>query len=159
MCGLTVVEVLEEEFLNNSLIRKVLNFIRLRFVGFSLVGGAVFVMGIGILTFQVQVLHINKILAGFINMVISVEVNFLLNKYINWRDRIGSFGSQWLKFHASRAVTITINQILYTVFVSMGFNYLLVNIVLTLLVTVTNFFGSDKFAFAPKKGGGDGSET
>jgi len=159
MCGLTVFEILEEEFVNSSLFRKVLSFIRLRFVGFSLVGGVVFVIGIGILTFQVQVLHFNEILAGLITTVISVEVNFLLNKYINWRDRIGGFGSQWLKFHASRAVTIIINQTLYTLFVSVGFNYLLVNVVLTLLVTVTNFFGSDKFAFALKKGEGDGSET
>jgi putative flippase GtrA len=145
------INVVESKLWNNKIVQKVLDLIRIRIVGFSIVGGSVFVMGIGILAFQVEVLHINQILAGFINMVISVEVNFLLNKYLNWRDRPGSFWSQWLKFHASRIVTIIINQLLYTLLVELGFNYLLVTVGLTLLVTVANYFGSDKFAFVSKE--------
>jgi len=146
------INVVESKLWKNKFVQKVLNLMRIRIVGFSMVGGSVFVMGIGILALQVEVLHINQILAGFINMVISVEVNFVLNKYLNWRDRPGDFWSQWLKFHASRIVTIIINQLLYTFLVELGFNYLLVTMGLTLLVTVANYFGSDKFAFVFKKG-------
>jgi len=153
MCKLIGLGVVGEGGFNKSFLRKVLHLVRLRFVGFSIVGGLVFLFGIGVLAFQVEVLHVSKILAGILTTVISVEINFLLNKYINWRDRQGGFGIQWLKFHATRIGMIIINQLLYTLFVSLGFNYLLVSTALTIVVTVVNYFGSDRFAFKERVDG------
>jgi len=123
-----------------------------KFLGFSIVGGVVLVLGLSLLTFLVEVLNFNKIIANVITTIFSVETNFLLNKYLNWNDRKGSFASQWIKFHITRVGTITFNQVLYAVLVTFNTHYLVASLICTSISTIINFFGNDKFVFCEKKG-------
>lgn len=118
-----------------------------RFVRFSLAGGLVFLMGLVILSFQIEVLHVNKILAGFVTTIITVETNFMLNRNFNWGDRRGKLMDQWWRFHAARLGTVTFNQILYIALVTLGVHYLVVTTIGIAIVTLINYFGNDKFVF------------
>jgi putative flippase GtrA len=119
----------------------------MRFIGFSAVGAFVLAMGLVVLSFQVEVMGVGEILAGVTTTIFSLEINFLLNKRFNWRDRSGRLISQWWRYHVTRLGGAVINQLLYIVMVSIGINYLLTTLGLTMLITVYNYIGSDRFAF------------
>src|SRR3989339_868947 len=102
-----------------------------RFVGFSIVGVVVLGLGMMLLAFLVEVMSIDEIVAGVATTVFSLETNFVLNKYLNWRDREGRWTRQWWRYHLTRMGAVVINQSLYTVLVLFGANYLLTTIVLT----------------------------
>lgn len=121
--------------------------LHLRLVGFSLVGGFVFLLGMALLALQVELLHIDKYIAGATTTAISLQINFLLNKYLNWRERKGALGTQWLRFHATRLGMALANQALYSLLVFLGINYLVATILCTALSTAVNYIGSDKFVF------------
>lgn len=121
--------------------------LQIRFVGFSLVGGFVFVLGIVLLAGLVELMHIDKYLAGILTTAISLQVNFLLNKYLNWRSRPGDFLSQWLKFHATRIGVAMISQTVYAVLVYLGFHYLMVTVLCTIAGLFVNYIGSEKIVF------------
>jgi len=120
---------------------------RIRVVGFSFVGGMVFLIGLAMLTFLVEEVNVNKIVAGIITTIASVELNFLLNKYLNWGDRDGKFTQHWLKFHLARLSTIAFGQIFYILFVSIGVHYLVVSTIGVIVVSIANYVGNDRFVF------------
>lgn len=161
--------------------------IKQRFFGFSLVGGGVFLLGFFLLWLQNDALNLKthyaqwfqavyaafggqavldadltgKIITNVLTTIVSVESNFFLNKFLNWRERTGNFWGQWLKFHATRAATTTINQfisalILYVSFFDLYFqgrnyDYLVAAVITTGLGMIFNYLGNDKFVFHEKK--------
>ena len=127
-----------------------LTLLRRRFVGFSLVGLAILVIGLALLTVLIEVLGVDKILAGILTTTFSVVTNFLANKYLNWKDRPGDFWGQLLRFLTARALLIIANQLFYTVGVLLGIHYLIITLVGTAVVTVVNYFGNDRFVFQAK---------
>jgi putative flippase GtrA len=124
--------------------------LRSRFIGFSLVGLVIMVIGFAILALLVEILHIDKLIAGVITTTISVNLNFVANKYLNWADRPGKFLNQWWKFIVARLGVIVVNQLLYSVAVLLGLHYLASTLVLTLITTIINYFGNDRFVFLVK---------
>jgi len=61
----------------------------------------------------VHFLHMNENLAYAIQSIASIETNFLLNRFLNRRDRGGNIGSQWVRFHVSKIGTVALNQALF----------------------------------------------
>ncbi len=122
-------------------------FFKARFSGFLLIGGLIFLIGLAIIFLLVSKLHINKILAGVITTVITVELNFLLNRYLNWGDRSGKFINLWWKFHVIRLGTIILNQVLYIMLIVFGVQYIIATIIAVGIVTILNYFGNDRFVF------------
>jgi putative flippase GtrA len=104
-------------------------------------------MGVGMLAVLVEVIRLNKYLAGPTVTVISVEVTFLLNKYLNWSDRRGSLVEQWLRFHLVRLGTVTFNQCLYFALVSLGVHYLLVAVLASGVSAAINYLSNEAFVF------------
>lgn len=134
-----------------KLVRKALVLIQSRFVGFSIVGGIVYIIGLTILATQIEILHENKIVAGIITTILSLQINFLLNRYFNWHDRKGKFGDHWIRFHIARIGTIVFGQVWYITFVSLGVHYLLVSISGNAIAWIFNYVTSDRFVFRKEK--------
>jgi len=122
-----------------------------RAVSFGLVGGFVALVGFVILYVLVEYFGLNKNLAYFIQAVVSIELNFFLNRSVTWRDRRGagpgSFLGMWARFHLTRVVTVVLNQVLFGAFVYIGINYLVANGLCIVIVMIINFLVGDRFVF------------
>ena len=79
--------------------------------------------------------------------MISVEISFLLNRWLTWRDRNVPFWTALWRFNVQKAVTVILNQILYAGLLRLGMNYLLANILLAAVFMVVNYVAGDRFVF------------
>ena len=84
-----------------------------RFVVFSAIGGAVFLMGLGLQAVLTGAWDMQPIVSYAIQAVVSVESSFLLNRWLTWRDRSTPFRTAFARFNAQKAVTIALNLALY----------------------------------------------
>lgn len=121
-----------------------------RMLGFSLVGGSVMLGGLLFLFILVQFLHVEKHIAYLLQAVASIETNFLLNRFTNWKDRNGNFFAQWIKFHSTSAITFPLNQGLFALLTWLGVPYLLITLTGAGVAAVVNYFANDRFVFHNK---------
>jgi putative flippase GtrA/GT2 family glycosyltransferase len=123
----------------------------LRFVIFSAIGGFVFLLGLGLQVVLTGGFHVLPVVSYLIQAVVSVEVSFLLNRWLTWRDRDTPFWPAFVRFNAQKVVTIALNLALYAGLLRLGVNYLVANVVLTVLFTVVNFVAGDRLVFVPRR--------
>lgn len=128
----------------SSLIRRILS---KRLMGFSLVGGGVMVGGILFLFILVHFLHVEQHIAYLLQAIVSIESNFFLNRFLNWKERNGNLFAQWIKFHSTSAVTFPVNQALFAVLTGLGISYLIVTIIGAGVAAVINYIANDRFVF------------
>ena len=121
-----------------------------RILGFSLVGGGVMLGGIAFLFILVQFFHVEKHVAYILQAIASIETNFLLNRFFNWKDRKGKFLSQWIKFHSTSAVTFPLNQALFALLTWLGVSYLLITFIGAGIAALVDYFANDRFVFHHK---------
>ena len=115
-----------------------------RFVVFSAIGGAVFLMGLGLQAVLTGAWHMQPIVSYAIQAVVSVESSFLLNRWLTWRDRATPFWIAFARFNAQKTVTIALNLALYEGLLRLGVNYLVANVALTAVFTVVNYVAGDR---------------
>lgn len=118
-----------------------------RLMGFSLVGGSVMVGGILFVFILVHFLHVEQHLAYLLQAIASIETNFFLNRFMNWKDRNGNLFAQWIKFHSTSAVTFPVNQVLFAVLTRLGISYLIVTIIGAGVAAIINYIANDRFVF------------
>ncbi len=116
-------------------------------MGFSVVGGSVMIGGITLLFILVHFLHVEEHLAYLIQAITSIETNFFLNRFLNWKERDGHLTVQWLKFHSTSAVTFPLNQILFALLTWIGVQYLVVTVIGAGVAAIVNYFANDRFVF------------
>ena len=124
-----------------------LRFIKLRFVGFSLVGLGVMIEGIALLYVLVNFCGVDQNIAYLLQAFASIETSFVLNRWLNWNDRSGNIWLQLLKFNISKLGIVALNQIIFVFLVSRGVHYLLVAILGVTVATIINYFINDRFVF------------
>jgi putative flippase GtrA len=92
-------------------------------------------------------------LAYFVQAVVSVELNFVLNRQLTWRDRrsVRPAWSQWRRFHASRVLTIPGNQALFSALTVAGMPVWASNTTCLVATTAVNYLVAHRWVFA---GGG-----
>ncbi len=122
-----------------------------RFVLFSAIGASVFVLGLAIQYVLTGKFHLPSMWSYLIQAVVSVETNFLLNRWLTWRDRAVPFWTAFIRFNGQRTVTVALNSLLYLGLIRLGMNYLVANIVLTAAFTVVNYLVGDLFVFTPRR--------
>ncbi len=122
-----------------------------RFVVFSGIGGAVFFIGLGLQAVLTGRWHVLPVVSYLIQAVVSVEMSFLLNRWLTWRDRGIPFWLSFARFNVQKAVTIALNLALYVALLRLGMNYLVANVVLTAVFTVVNYVAGDRLVFIPSK--------
>lgn len=122
-----------------------------RFTIFSAIGGAVFVLGLALQAVLTGRWHVPAFASYLVQAVVSVELSFVLNRWLTWRDRDTALWQAFGRFNAQKAVTIALNAGLYAGLLHIGMNYLIANIVLTIVFTVVNYAAGDKLVFSPRK--------
>jgi 4-amino-4-deoxy-L-arabinose transferase-like glycosyltransferase/GT2 family glycosyltransferase len=122
-----------------------------RFIVFSTIGGIVFLMGLGLQAVLTGGLHVLPVVSYVIQAVTSVEISFLLNRWLTWRDRSAQFWPAFARFNAQKTVTIALNLALYAGLLRLGMNYLIANVVLTAVFTVLNYVAGDRLVFIPSR--------
>lgn len=122
-----------------------------RFILFSGIGAAVFLMGLAIQYVLTGRLHVPPEWSYAIQSVTSIETNLLLNRWLTWRDRAIPFWTAFLRFNAQRTVTVGLNLAFYFGLTRLGMNYLAANVVLAAVFTIVNYLVGDLFVFAPSR--------
>ena len=122
-----------------------------RFVTFAMIGGTVFVAGFALQVVLTTRLHVPAFASYLIQTVLGVEANFLLNRWLTWRDRVSQFWPECVRFNVQRALTTVLNLASYAGLIYVGMNYLLANIILTAAFTLVNYMVGDRFVF-PARG-------
>lgn len=123
-----------------------------RFVTFALIGGAVFVMGLATQAVLTGKWHMAADASYFTQGVVSIEVSFLLNRWLTWRDRDVRFWPAFTRFNVQKAVTMALNLAAYAGLVWLGMNYLIANVVLAAIFTMINYVAGDVVVFTRLRG-------
>ena len=111
-----------------------------RLISFGVIGGGVFLLGVGLLYVFVSLWHMTSGWAFFVQGIISVLVSYLLNWRITFGDRKPPFWRSFWRFNVSRGVTIPLNQALYMGLVWLGMEYQVANVVETAIFIAINYF-------------------
>lgn len=118
-----------------------------RFASFSVIGGGIFVAGLLLQAGLTSGLHVPSLASYITQAVLSVEASYFLNRWFTWKEARTPFRSSFFRFNLQKVVTITANLILYAFLLKLGVEYLLDNVLLTILFTFVNYIGADKLVF------------
>jgi len=130
-----------------NLIRRHAVLIR-RLVLFNAIGLFVLIAGIGVQ--WATVAPTGAIWSYAIQAIFSIELSYVLNRYLTWRDRKASSISL-LKWHLQRAMSTVPNFLGYALLLHLGMNWLAANLTVTAAFIVVNYVAGDRWTFAPKK--------
>jgi putative flippase GtrA len=123
---------------------------RTRFATFSVIGAAIFVIGLAMQAALTGWWHMNADLSFVLQGIVSVQASFVANYYWTWRDQDVAFWPACGKFNAQKVASSIANLIVYAVLVKAGLNYLLANVADTAVFTVINYVTSHLWVFTPK---------
>lgn len=124
-----------------------------RIVIFVLVGGLVALLGGIQMYLYVEVLHMEQILAYFLQTFLSLQINFNINDrwtWGDWRTNNGGYFHRWVKFHLSRFVMVLFDQVVFGILVLLGVHYLATYTILIILGFTVNYVTSSKLVFKRK---------
>lgn len=121
-----------------------------RLTSFSLIGFGVFALGIFLQAFLVRFMRIPAVPAYIIQVVLSVQANFVANLRWTWNDRNAPFWRSCLRYNVKRAAGTLLSLALYPLLIKIGMNYLLANGVLVVLLTPANYALGHWWTFAAR---------
>jgi putative flippase GtrA/GT2 family glycosyltransferase len=122
-----------------------------RFASFSGIGAFVLIFGIA---FQAVLVHFGTGAYGSYagQIVVSIELSFVLNWRFTWESRkVGFWRSAW-KFNAQKLALTVPNVVLYVVLIRAGLGWLPANLAITALFTAVNYATGDLWSFARPPG-------
>lgn len=118
-----------------------------RFSLFALIGGLVFIAGLALQVVLVRYANVGADWSYAAQAIFSIELSYLLNRYLTWRDRSAGFWAAGWKFNAQKLVMTVINLTAYALLVRAGMEYIVANVVLTAVFTPVNYFAADLLVF------------
>jgi putative flippase GtrA/glycosyltransferase involved in cell wall biosynthesis len=118
-----------------------------RFASFSVIGGGIFIAGLLIQAVLTSGLHVPSFISYIFQAVVSVEASYFLNRWFTWKGVRTSLWASFLRYNLQKVVTVTANLILYGILLKLGMEYLLANILLTVVFTFVNYVGADRLVF------------
>ncbi len=122
-----------------------------RFSLFALIGGLVFIAGLGLQVVLVRYANVGADWSYAAQAIFSIELSYLLNRYLTWRDRSARFWAAAWKFNAQKLLMTVINLTAYALLVRAGMEYIVANVVLTAIFTPVNYFAADLLVFVRGK--------
>lgn len=123
-----------------------------RVIKFGFVGGFIMVLGAVILSLLIES-GVDQPTANFIQAIVSIELNFLLNNWLTWRDRRHSrLWVRFAKYHAGKLVTIPTNQLMFILLTTVGVHYLVAYFINIGVVMAVNYLLYELFVFKEKNG-------
>jgi len=118
-----------------------------RFASFSMIGGGIFVLGLLIQAVLTGGLHVSSLASYLVQAIVSVESSYFLNRWVTWKGTKTPFWGSFLRFNLQKVVTVTLNLVAYWILIKLGMEYLLANILLTIIFTFVNYIGADRLVF------------
>jgi putative flippase GtrA len=123
-----------------------------RFASFSAIGGFVFLLGLGFQALLVQMCHVGSLPSYLAQGFLSIEVSFLLSYYWTWRDIKSPFWRTCGKFNVQKILATIANVLVYTGLIAVHINYLVANIITTIIFTAINYVFGNRWTFVPSEG-------
>ena len=118
-----------------------------RFASFSVIGGGIFVAGLLIQAVLTSGFHVPSLASYLVQAIVSVESSYFLNRWVTWKEAKTPFWGSFLRFNLQKLVTVAANLIAYWILLKLGVEYLLDNILLTVIFTFINYIGADRLVF------------
>jgi 4-amino-4-deoxy-L-arabinose transferase-like glycosyltransferase/putative flippase GtrA len=119
---------------------------RVRLATFALNGTAVFAAGLMIQIILVRYAGMGHIPSYIAQTVASVQMNFLLSRYLTWRDRDVTFLPALARFNLQRLTVTGLGMAGYVGLERLGMNYITANVALTAALTPVSFVSSLKWS-------------
>jgi putative flippase GtrA/4-amino-4-deoxy-L-arabinose transferase-like glycosyltransferase/GT2 family glycosyltransferase len=122
-----------------------------RFTLFALIGGLVFIAGLALQVALVRYANVGADWSYTAQAIFSIELSYLLNRYLTWRDRSAGFWAAAWKFNAQKLLMTVVNLAAYALLIRAGMEYIVANVVLTAIFTPVNYFAADLLVFVRGK--------
>jgi putative flippase GtrA len=145
-------EALESDSFSSRILRKVLEE-RLRIAIFALNGIAVFCTGLLIQVSLVEYAHQAYISSYVVQTVASVQVNFLLSRYVTWGDRNAGFLPSLVRFNIQQLLITGLGMAAYSGLELLHVNYILANFAVTGILAPASFLASHNWSITPTGSG------
>ena len=121
---------------------------RKRLISFSLIGFGVFAAGLAAQIFFVQIIGAPKVEVYVIQLILSVQVNFLANYRWTWGDRDAPFWRSCRRYNIKRLAGTLLSLALYPILIRSGMSYLAANVLLVAAITPVNYTLGHFWTFA-----------
>jgi len=113
---------------------------------FSSVGAIVFVLGTAF-QWLLIVMGDGKTASYIWQALFSIELSFALNRWLTWRDRHVDLVSALIRWNAQKWALTAPNVAAYALLVWLGMNWLVANVLLTIVFTIVNYAGAHLWSF------------
>lgn len=123
-----------------------------RLIVFGLIGAFIFVMGLAMQAALTGKFHMPADASYVTQGVISLELSFVLNRWLTWRDRDVRFWPAFGRYNLQKAITSVVNLAAYAGLVWLGVNYLIANIALVGVFSAINYVAGDVLVFTRLRG-------
>lgn len=115
---------------------------------FSLIGGGVFFAGLFFQVGLVRYFGMNADWSYAAQAIFSIELSYILNRYLTWRDKETGFWIACWKFNVQKLLMTVVNMSAYALLVHVGMQYIVANVLLSAIFTPINYIASHALVFA-----------
>jgi cellulose synthase/poly-beta-1,6-N-acetylglucosamine synthase-like glycosyltransferase/putative flippase GtrA len=115
---------------------------RFRLVIFAVNGMNVFAVGLLVQVLLVKYAHMGHVSSYIVQTAISVQLNFLLSRYLTWRDRNVAFVRALAKFNLQQLAVAGLGMAGYAGLERLGVNYIAANVAITAMLTPISYLSS-----------------
>lgn len=142
----------------SSLIRHPRNFVRTvwrlraKILLAGMNGLIAFLFGLGVQTAFIRLAGMSHFTAYVLQTICSTQLSFLLNRYLTWRDRRVRFFPTLVRYNLQQASTVVLGIVLFAGFDTLGIQYAIANLMVTLIIAPLTFLLSHKWSIAERAG-------
>jgi cellulose synthase/poly-beta-1,6-N-acetylglucosamine synthase-like glycosyltransferase/putative flippase GtrA len=126
---------------------------RFRLVIFAVNGITVFAAGLLIQVLLIRYAGMSHVTSYVMQTIISVQLSFLLSRYLTWRDRQVAVMRALVKFNLQQLTITGLGMATYAGLDRLGMNYILANIAVTAALTPLSFLSSHIWSLAERNRG------
>lgn len=123
---------------------------RKRLITFAASGLFVFVFGVAVQYALIHEYRMSHVTSYVIQTILSVQVNFLLSRYVTWRERRFGLLSGLIRFNVQQLASTGIGMALYAGLEHFGMNYIAANVAVTAVLTPVSFLIGHHWSMADR---------
>lgn len=123
-----------------------------RLLIFATNGLAVFLTGLAVQIALIRYAGMSHIASYVVQTLFSVQLNFLLSRYITWKDRDVTFVGALFRFNTQQILSTGVGMAAYAGLDKFGMNYIAANVVVTAVLTPASFALSHNWSMDERAG-------
>ncbi len=123
---------------------------RSRLAIFAINGMNVFVVGLLIQVVLIRFTGMGHVPSYIVQTIASVQMNFLLSRYLTWRDRNVAFLRALARFNVQQLTVTGLGMAGYAGLERLGVNYIAANVAVTAVLTPVSFLASHTWSMGEK---------